>query len=91
MTDSVSTPVQKLNQSLRQPNLSILGNAIKSLPPAQWKERMFFAGAADTDLRKHTRSRFPATLRQDKDTHPVFVFFKGQVSADDIINRQPPP
>jgi hypothetical protein len=34
---------------------------------------MFFMGVPDTDLRQHTSGKFPATLRQDMDTHPVFV------------------
>jgi hypothetical protein len=62
-----------LNQVLRQPDLSILGDSIKTLPPTQWKERMFFMGVPDTDLRDHTEGKFPATLRQQMDTHPVFV------------------
>lgn len=33
---------------------------------------MFFTGAADTELRRHTGS-FPATLRKEKTTHPIFV------------------
>ncbi|MEA2114068.1 MAG: hypothetical protein U9P36_01640 [Thermodesulfobacteriota bacterium] len=65
--------VSALNQVLRQPDLSILGDSIKSLPPAQWKERMFFMGVPDTDLRMQTGGKFPATLRQHIDTHPVFV------------------
>ena len=69
----ISPAVAALNQVLRQPDLSILGNAIKTLPPVQWQERMFFMGVPDTDLRTHTRGVFPATLRPDMDTHPVFV------------------
>lgn len=66
-------PVSALTQILRQPDLSLLGNAITALPPAQWRSRMFFMGVPDTDLRQHTGDRFPATLRPDIDTHPVFV------------------
>lgn len=65
--------ITALNQMLRQPDLSILGNAVKSLPPAQWRARMFFMGVPDTDFRHHTNGEFPATLRPDMDTHPVFV------------------
>jgi hypothetical protein len=55
-----------------KPDLSILGGAIKSLPPRHWKERMLFSGIPDTDLRLHTGD-FPATLRKDRTTHPVYV------------------
>jgi hypothetical protein len=69
-----TSPVTELNQTLRrQPDLNILGDAIKNLPPDQWKNRMFFMGVPDMDLRQHTGGKFPATLRPDKDTHPVFV------------------
>ena len=34
---------------------------------------MLFAGAPDTDLHQYTDQKFPATLRPDLDTHPVFV------------------
>ncbi len=67
------TALSSLNQALRRPDLSILGDAVKSLPPAQWRNRMFFMGVPDTDLRRHTDGGFPATLRPDKDTHPLFV------------------
>ena len=69
----MKSPVSALNQVLRQPDLSILGNSVKSLPPAQWKERMLFMGVPDADLRQHTGGKFPATLRPNMDTHPVFV------------------
>lgn len=62
-----------LNLVLRQPDLSILGDSIKTLSPALWKERMFFMGVPDTDLRTQTNEKFPATLRQHMDTHPIFV------------------
>ncbi len=65
-------PVAQLNQALRRPDLDLLGGAIRSLPPSLWQERMFFMGVPDTDLRRYT-GNFPATLRQEKDTHPVFV------------------
>nr|WP_320012202.1 hypothetical protein [uncultured Desulfobulbus sp.] len=65
-------PRTALTQFLRQPDLSILGDAIRSLPPAQWQTNMFFTGAADKELRRQTKS-FPATLRKDKTTHPVFL------------------
>jgi hypothetical protein len=35
---------------------------------------MLFTGVADTELKQHTGGSFPATLRQDKTTHPLFVF-----------------
>ncbi len=68
-----TSPVSTLNQILRQPDLSLLGNAIKSLSPAQWQTRMFFMGVPDTDLRQHTGGKFPASLRPDMETHPIFV------------------
>lgn len=57
---------------LRTPDLSILGESISSLPVAQWTENMQFFGAPDEDLLELTGS-FPATLRQDKTTHPIFI------------------
>ncbi|MBM9603900.1 hypothetical protein [Desulfopila inferna] len=57
---------------LRTPDLSILGESISSLPVAQWAENMLFLGAPDEDLLDLTGS-FPATLRQDKTTHPIFI------------------
>ncbi len=57
---------------LRTPDLSILGESISSLPVAHWAENMQFFGAPDEDLLKITGS-FPATLRQDKTTHPIFI------------------
>lgn len=33
---------------------------------------MFFSGVADIELRRHTGT-FPATLRKEKTTHPVFL------------------
>jgi hypothetical protein len=68
-----NSSVSALNKDLRRPDLSILGDSIKYLPPAQWKQRMFFMGVPDTDLRSLTNGKFPATLRQQMDTHPVFV------------------
>jgi hypothetical protein len=68
-----TSPLTALNRDLRRPDLSILGDSIKVLPAAQWKSRMFFMGVPDTDLRECTSDRFPATLRPDKNTHPVFV------------------
>ena len=76
MKSKAQTPTASLVAALRKPDLSILGNAIRSLPPAQWTERMFFTGAADTELREQTGS-FPATLRQDKTTHPIFLLRAG--------------
>ncbi len=64
--------VTTLISELRRPNLEVLGSAISSLPPSQWKARMHFAGAPDTDLRTLTGT-FPATLRKEMDTHPIFV------------------
>ena len=37
---------------------------------------MFFTGAADNELREQTGS-FPATLRKDKTTHPIFLMWAG--------------
>ncbi len=34
---------------------------------------MFFMGVPDTDLQSHTGNGFPATLRKEKTTHPIFV------------------
>lgn len=62
-----------LNRILRQPDLSVLGNAIRSLPPAQWQQHMFFIGVPDTEFRSLTGGAFPATMRKDKTTHPLFV------------------
>jgi hypothetical protein len=67
-----SDPTSDLIRHLRQPDLSILGNSIRSLPATQWQDHMFFSGVADTELRRHTGS-FPATLRKEKTTHPVFL------------------
>jgi hypothetical protein len=78
-----STPTAELNQILRRPDLSILGNSVKNLPPTQWQSRMFFAGVADTDLRQQTADQFPATLRPDMDTHPVFVLQR--LSAGNLL------
>jgi hypothetical protein len=72
-----SSSVSALNQILRQPDLSILGNAITTLPPVQWQASMFFMGVPDSDFRQHTGGRFPATLRPNMDTHPVFVLATG--------------
>jgi len=66
-------PASKLLRHLRRPDLSILGNAIRSLPPAQWQSRMFFRGVPDRELRLYTGNSFPHTLRKNPDTHPVFV------------------
>jgi len=60
-------------------DLKILGESIRSLPPSQWKERMFFSGFKDNELRAHTGS-FPATLRTDKTTHPVFILGSNSIS-----------
>jgi hypothetical protein len=65
-------PTTDLVSFLHKPDLSVLGHSIRSLPPTQWQDRMFFTGAADTELRKQTGS-FPATLRKDKTTHPLFI------------------
>ncbi len=37
---------------------------------------MFFTGVADKELRQHTGA-FPATLRTDTTTHPIFVLRAG--------------
>lgn len=68
-----ASSIRELNRILRQPDLSILGTSIATLPPAQWKERMLFMGVPDTDLRNRTAGQFPATLRKHKDTHPILV------------------
>jgi len=68
-----TSSVSSLNQVLRQLDLSVLGSSIRSLPAARWQSRMFFMGVPDKDLQQHTRGKFPATLRSDMDTHPVFV------------------
>ncbi len=73
MSKNKASPTNELNRILRQPDLSILGNSIATLPPGQWKERMLFMGVPDTDLRKRTAGQFPATLRQHKTTHPILV------------------
>ena len=57
---------------LRTPDLTILGGSISSLPVVQWTENMLFSGVPDKDLLKLTGS-FPATLRKDKTTHPIFI------------------
>ena len=61
-----------LLQQIRRPDLSVLGNSIKRMPPMQWQERMFFAGVSDLDLKKWTGG-FPATLRKEQITHPIFI------------------
>ncbi len=61
-----------LLQQIRRPDLSILGNTIKKLSPMQWQERMFFAGISDLDLKEWTGG-FPATLRKEQITHPIFI------------------
>ncbi len=61
-----------LLQQIRRPDLSVLGNTIKKLPPMQWQERMLFAGVSDLDLKEWTRG-FPATIRKGHITHPIFV------------------
>jgi hypothetical protein len=53
-------------------DLTALGGAITRLPPRWWRERMFFHGARDLDLRVVT-GKFPATFRKDRHTHPIFV------------------
>ena len=73
MSETRISTIWALNQTLRQPDLDILGASIVTLPPPQWKERMFFMGVPDTDLRKRTAGKFPATLRKYMDTHPVLV------------------
>jgi len=61
-----------LLQQIRRPDLSVLGNAIKKLPPMQWQERMFFAGVSDLDLKEWTEG-FPSTFRKEQITHPIFI------------------
>lgn len=64
--------VENLVNLLRKPDLSILGASITSLPISHWRPNMMFFGAPDTDLRQLTGA-FPATMRPDKTTHPLFV------------------
>jgi len=54
------------------PDLSILGSGLKYLGPVYWEPRMLFRGALDVRLRQVT-GEFPATLRRDRKTHPLFV------------------
>lgn len=54
------------------PDLSCLGSGMKRLPPLYWEPQMFFQGALDLRLREAT-GVFPATLRPDRKTHPLFV------------------
>lgn len=54
------------------PDLAVLGEAVTRLPPRYWRERMFFRGARDKDLKART-GEFPATLRKVSRTHPLFV------------------
>jgi len=76
MKSKKTDPTASLIAQLRKPDLSILGNAIRSLPPTQWQDRMFFTGASDHELKGLTGS-FPATFRPDKNTHPVFILQAG--------------
>jgi len=62
----------ELLQQMIRPDLNVLGNSIKNLPPMQWQERMFFAGVSDFDLKGWTGG-FPATFRKKQITHPIFV------------------
>lgn len=68
----ISKGVQHLTALLRTPDLNILGDSISALPVAQWKENMQFFGVPDKDLLELTGS-FPATLQEDKITHPIFI------------------
>lgn len=54
-------------------DFSILGNSIITLPRKNWSKNMFFMGIDDDELRGVTGDRFPATLRKDKTTHPIFI------------------
>jgi len=63
---------QTMFAALRRPDLSLLGSSIKALPLSQWQDSMFFSGAPDKAL-KELSGGFPATLRRDKTTHPIFV------------------
>jgi hypothetical protein len=71
---SKKTPaaVQHVANMPRMADLGVLGGSISSLPVTQWSENMQFFGAPDTDLLELTGS-FPATLRPDKTTHPIFI------------------
>ena len=55
-----------------RPDLTVLSGCILKLPPSQWQERMLFSGAPDSSLREQTGS-FPAALRREKNTHPIYV------------------
>jgi hypothetical protein len=68
----IAEAVQHITNMLRMPDLSVLGGGISSLPVSQWSANMLFFGTPDKDLLELTGS-FPATLRQDKTTHPIFV------------------
>ncbi|WP_045213937.1 hypothetical protein [Desulfonatronovibrio magnus] len=51
------------------------GSSVRKIPFESWQERMFFYGGCDRRLRKFTGS-FPATLRKNQTTHPVFILKK---------------
>ena len=63
---------QELRSKLKTIDLGPIGPAIKYLPPAQWQDHMLFSGAPDKSLKEETGS-FPAILKEDKTTHPIFV------------------
>ncbi|WP_045214243.1 hypothetical protein [Desulfonatronovibrio magnus] len=56
------------------------GSTIKKIPFESWQERMFFYGGCDRRLREFTGS-FPATLRKDQSTHPVFILKKNTAQS----------
>lgn len=54
------------------PDLGLLGEAIRYLPPLYWEPGMLFCGAPDGYLRTLT-GVFPATFRAERLSHPIFV------------------
>lgn len=61
----------------RQPDrfaaaFAVLGDGIRRLHPAGRRRGMLFVGAPDRELREITGT-FPAVLRSDHTTHPLFV------------------
>jgi hypothetical protein len=63
---------ETLLRRLRAPDLSILGDSIRALPPTLWQQGMLFSGAPDNDLR-HLTGTFPASLHGGDSTHPIFI------------------
>ncbi|MFW6180014.1 MAG: hypothetical protein ACOC43_16780 [Desulfohalobiaceae bacterium] len=58
-------------------DLSLLeGCSILDLPVSKWEQNMLFSAAKDKWLLQQTGGAFPAALRKDKSTHPIFVLQK---------------